>query len=76
MEDCIERVGSAKYVTKLDLLKSYRQVPLTPHASEISDLVTPETFLQYIVMPFMLHSAPLVLDLMWHLPNRFLSVHC
>ena len=42
MEDCIDRVGSAKYVTKLDLLKGYWQVPLTPRASEISAFVTPD----------------------------------
>lgn len=58
MEDCIDRVGSAKYVTKLDLLKGYWQVPLTPRASEISAFVTPDTFLQYTVMPFGLRNAP------------------
>lgn len=40
MEDCIDRVGAAKFVTKLDLLKGYWQVPLTPRASEISAFVT------------------------------------
>lgn len=29
IEDCVDKVGSAKYVTKLDLLKGYWQVPLT-----------------------------------------------
>ena len=51
-------MGSAKYVTKLDLLKGYWQVPLTPHASEISAFVTPDHFLQYTVMPFGLRNAP------------------
>lgn len=32
MEDCVDRVGAACYVTKLDLLKGYWQVPLTPQA--------------------------------------------
>lgn len=32
MEDCIDSEGSAKFVTKLDLLKGYWQVPLTPRA--------------------------------------------
>ena len=49
MEDCIDRVGSAKFVTKLDLLKGYLQVPLTPRAA----FVTPDNFLQYTVMPFL-----------------------
>ncbi len=52
IEDCVDRVGSARYVTKLDLLKGYWQVPLTPRASEISAFVTPDNFLQYSVMAF------------------------
>lgn len=58
MEDCIDCVGAAKYVTKLDLLKGYWQVPLTSRASETSAFVTPDTFLQYTVMPFGLRNAP------------------
>lgn len=50
MEDCIDCVGAAKYVTKLDLLKGYWQVPLTPQPSEISAFVTPYTFHQYTVI--------------------------
>lgn len=37
VEDCVDRVGSANFVSKLDLLKGYWQVPLTPRASEICD---------------------------------------
>src|SRR4029434_2905893 len=51
-------VGSAHVVTKLDLLKGYWQVPLTPHAAEISAFVTPECFMQYSVMAFGLRNAP------------------
>ncbi|KAK2920619.1 hypothetical protein Q8A73_000104 [Channa argus] len=58
MDDCVDRVGSAKYVTKLDLLKGHWQVPLTPRASEISAFVTPDHFLQYTVLPFGLRNAP------------------
>ena len=58
IEDCIDRVGSAKLVTKLDLLKGYWQVPLTQRASEMSAFVTPDHFLQYKVMPFGLKNAP------------------
>ncbi len=58
MEDCIDRVGPAKFVTKLDLLKGYWQVPLTPRASEISAFVTPDDFMQYSVMAFGMRNAP------------------
>ena len=58
MEDCVDNVGSAVYITKLDLLKGYWQVPLTPQASDISAFVTPDHFLQYTVMPFGMRNAP------------------
>ena len=58
MDDCVDRVGFAKYVTKLGLLKGYWQVPLSLRASEISAFVTPDYFLQYTVMPFGLRNAP------------------
>lgn len=46
MDDCVDRVGSAKFVTKLDLLKGYWQVPLSQSAAEVSAFVTPDHFLQ------------------------------
>ena len=52
IEDCIDRIGVSKYVSKLDLLKGYWQVPLTDRAKEISAFVTPDGFFQYKVMPF------------------------
>ena len=58
MEDCVDRVGAAKFVTKLDLLKGYWQVPLTERASNISAFVTPDGLYQYTVMPFGLRNAP------------------
>ncbi len=58
MEDCIDNLGSAKFVTKLDLLKGYWQVPLTSRAAEISAFVTPDDILQYKVMAFGLRKAP------------------
>ena len=58
MEDCIDIIGPAMFITKLDLLKGYWQVPLTPRASEISAFVTPDHFLQYTVMPFGVRNVP------------------
>ncbi len=58
MEDCVDNLGSARYVSKLDLLKGYWQVPLTSRASEISAFVTPDSFLQYSVMAFGMRNAP------------------
>jgi len=58
MEDCIDQVGSASFVNKIDLLKGYWQVPLTSRAKEVSAFVTPDNFLQYTVMAFGMRNAP------------------
>lgn len=58
MEDCIDRVGSAKFVSKFDLLKGYWQVPLSARAREISAFVTPFGLFEYTVMSFGLRNAP------------------
>ena len=52
MDDCIDKIGKAKYITKFDLLKGYWQVPLTTRAKEMSAFVTPDGLYQYTVMPF------------------------
>ena len=58
MEDCIDQVGSAKFVSKFDLLKGYWQVPLTKRAQEISAFITPSGLYSYSVMSFGLRNAP------------------
>ena len=58
IEDCIDRVGNSKYVSKFDLLKGYWQVLLTEKAKEISTFVTPDGLFQYSVMPFGMQNAP------------------
>ena len=58
IEDCIDRVGRATYVSKIDLLKGYWQVPLSDRAKEISAFVTPDGLFQSKVMPFGMKNAP------------------
>lgn len=58
INDCIDIVGKASFVDKLDLLKGYWQVPLTTRSSELSAFVTPDIFLQYTVVPFGLKNSP------------------
>ena len=70
MEDCVDRVGGARFITKIDLLKGSWQVPLTERAKEISAFVTPDDFLQYTVMAFGMHNAPATFQ---HLVNVVLA---
>ncbi|KAJ8032010.1 hypothetical protein HOLleu_25409 [Holothuria leucospilota] len=52
IDDCIDRIGKAAYVSKFDLLKGYWEIPLTERARKISAFVTPDGLFQYKVMPF------------------------
>ena len=58
IDDCIDKVGKAKYVTKIDLLKGFYQVPLTERAKELSAFVTPSGLYQYKVMTFGMKNSP------------------
>lgn len=66
MEDCVDKVGAATCVTKLDLLKGYWQVPLTDRASEVSAFVTPDNLLQYTVMAFGMRNAQSTFQRLMH----------
>ncbi len=70
IDDCVDREGSAQFVSKFDLLKGYWQVPLTSRAKELSAFITPDSFLQYTVMPFRVRNAPATFQ---RLVNRVLS---
>ena len=42
MDDCIDKIGNTKYITKFHLLKGFWQIPLTERAKEFSAFVTPD----------------------------------
>ena len=58
IDDCIDNIGLAKYVTKFDLLKGFWQIPLTHRAKEISAFVTPDGLYQYKLMSFGMKNSP------------------
>ena len=58
IDDCIDKIGNAKFVTKFDLLKGYWEIPLTARAKRVSAFVTPDGLYQYKVMPFGMKNAP------------------
>ena len=65
VDDCIDEVGNARYVTKIDMLKGYWQIPLTERAKRISAFATPDGLFQYLVMPFGLKTLIVTLSLRW-----------
>ena len=58
IDDCIDKIGHAKYVTKFDLLKGFWRIPLTGRPNEISAFVTPDGLYQYKVIPFGMKNSP------------------
>uniref|UniRef100_A0AAX7U441 Gypsy retrotransposon integrase-like protein 1 n=1 Tax=Astatotilapia calliptera TaxID=8154 RepID=A0AAX7U441_ASTCA len=58
VDDLIERLGKAQYLTTLDLCKGYWQVPLTQRSRELTAFRTPWGLFQFTVLPFGLHGAP------------------
>ena len=58
IEDCIDKIGRARYVSKFDLLKGFWQVPLTERAKRVSAFITPDGLFNYCVMPFGMRNSP------------------
>ena len=58
LEDLLERLGKAQFVTTLDLCKGYWQVPLAEGVKPYTAFRTPQGLYQFTVMPFGLQGAP------------------
>lgn len=58
IEDLIDRVGQAKYLTKIDMTRGYWQVSLDAESVPLSAFVTPFGHFAWRVMPFGLRNAP------------------
>ena len=56
--DNLERLGSAKYFTTLDLLMGFHQMELSPEAAEKTAFSTPFGQYQYLRMPMGLSNSP------------------
>ncbi len=58
VDDLLERIGRAKYITTLDLCKGYWQLPLEPTSRPYTAFRTSIGLYQFTVHPFGLHRAP------------------
>ncbi|XP_036001527.1 alpha-1,3-mannosyl-glycoprotein 2-beta-N-acetylglucosaminyltransferase b isoform X1 [Fundulus heteroclitus] len=58
VDELLERIGKAKFITTLDLCKGYWQVPLEPSSRQYTAFRTPSGLFQFTVMPFGLHGPP------------------
>ena len=57
VDELVERLGKAQYLSTLDLCKGYWQVPLTPEAQELTAFRAPTGLFHFTTMPFGLHGA-------------------
>ncbi|XP_053486641.1 uncharacterized protein LOC128611284 [Ictalurus furcatus] len=58
VDDLVERLGRARFISTLDLTKGYWQVALAPEARPKTAFSTATGHWQYRVLPFGLHGAP------------------
>ena len=60
VDDLLDRLGQAKYISTLDLTKGYWQVPVHPESRQQTAFITPFGKYQFLTMPFGLVGAPAV----------------
>ena len=60
VDDLLERLGQAKYISTLDLTKGYWQVPVHPESRQQTAFITPFGKYQFFIMPFGFVGAPAV----------------
>lgn len=58
VDELIERLGHASYLSTLDLCKGYWQVPLEETSKDLTTFRVPTGLFRFRMMPFGLHGAP------------------
>ncbi|XP_068111085.1 uncharacterized protein [Hyperolius riggenbachi] len=58
IDELLDKLAAASYLTIMDLSRGYWQIPLAPDAREKSAFVTPFGLFEFTVMPFGMKNAP------------------
>ena len=64
VDDLMDKLGRARYLTTLDLARGYWQVPMESRSREKTAFITPQGLFQFTVMPFGLQGAPVTFQRM------------
>ena len=64
VDEMLDQIGSANYISTFDLAKGYWQVPMAPKDREKTAFSSPMGLYQFTVMPFGLSGAPATLQWM------------
>jgi hypothetical protein len=58
VDELIDLIGNATFITVLDLTRGYWQVPMSPQSQRKTAFITPYGLFEFTVMPFGLQGAP------------------
>ncbi|XP_039513052.1 uncharacterized protein LOC120468602 [Pimephales promelas] len=72
IDELLDRLGSARFYSTLDLTKGYWQIPLSPMSKEKTAFTTPFGLHQFVTLPFGLFGAPATFQ---RLMDRILRPH-
>ncbi|KAI7796732.1 hypothetical protein IRJ41_005254, partial [Triplophysa rosa] len=72
VDELLDRLGSARFYSTLDLTKGYWQIPLSPLSKEKTAFTTPFGLHQFVTLPFGLFGAPATFQ---RLMDRILRPH-
>jgi len=72
VDEVLDRLGTARFFTTLDLTKGYWQIPLSPESKEKTSFSTPYGLYQIRTLPFGLFGAPATFQ---RLMDRVLRPH-
>ncbi len=75
VEDILSQLGNASFLSKLDLLKGFHQVPMEPDSKQYTAFTCLQGKFQYCVMPFGLTNAPGTFQLLMQQVLRGLESH-
>ncbi|XP_056598991.1 uncharacterized protein LOC130417451 [Triplophysa dalaica] len=72
IDELLDRLGTARFYSTLDLTKGYWQIPLSPLSKEKTAFTTPFGLHQFVTLPFGLFGAPATFQ---RLMDRILRPH-
>lgn len=60
IDDHIDRLGSYRFFSSLDMATGFHQIPLKENSIHLTGFVTPEEHFEYVKMPYGLANSPIV----------------